>query len=847
LKATEEDLNKSEYVQHFLRIMDKYESQHHIKVNQLQKNDIDNLLTHPDKIERLLALKNNHVNSDQLIRALHDPEPEVNNAAITHKNVDERVLQAALYQPKTHIILKAMSHGLINPGHLDQLLVHDDQDVVRAAINHPQVTPEQLEYVLEHPGYLPDQKILAASHNNNNPANLYALVAKASASMEPLDKQLAQIALNHPKCPNQAKIMGQPVEADTAGVPMAKNIGYLLYPKLGYNQIHSEPMLVNNQAELANRLRLAGRSEADSAQDAQGKAGFMASNIGNEPVPYAERHQTGAIRTDRKSSGVNDMRAHETQHGIHQQIGLDHGRAVKDNVIAKTLEVLDPTERGYANQIVQAHKINPEQQPHEVLAHFHNYLTNPSYRAASDSKNKVSPQESAQRVKVLRGAWNKMKARASTMVPSEVGMDPAKVHPIHSSIPNSINPDNEFQKSTQEWLRTQILTKGLPIPEDPMALSPAKPEESQIVAADQLGWRIKFMEAFHAAQFLTGGAEASIESIKQALWEHNNDPIDAALFCYGIEINEDTRNSIKALVDVQDVNKSEPEPVQPPKEITALLPEGKSAAEAVKRAFATNNVQNVDLGGKHSKGTMLAYDKETNQTWLLKPGTGESPVMGIDEEKASQSAREACFYAVAKEWGLDRFMPRCELLVIDGKQVAAMIFLSKDFKSVDDRMKDDPAKVLNLFDKYRQEGILHKWAVMEYVLGSGDSHGANELIDKDCTRIALIDHGTTFAGKDFHPGADQKAWIPFYLRAWFPKDNFNKLTPQAKLVRMPTAGQETQRIVQDWVYHTLHADTLAAILHRYGINPEPELNRLTQVHRMIQEKGLKGINELWVI
>jgi hypothetical protein len=243
---------------------------------------------------------------------------------------------------------------------------------------------------------------------------------------------------------------------------------------------------------------------------------------------------------------------------------------------------------------------------------------------------------------------------------------------------------------------------------------------------------------------------------------------------------------------------------------------------------------------------MLASDPESGITFILKPGSGgQSPVLGVDEERATQSAREACFYQVADTWGLGRFLPKTELITMDGKQVAAMKFLPHNFKSLDERVKEDQFMVYHLLDKYRYEGILHKWAILDWILGNGDRHGQNELIDKPCTKIYLIDHGSAFAGKDFNPGHDLNAWIPYYLRAWFRNDRWNRLTPQEKMLRMPIGNAETENLVKDWVFRTLNPDTLSAILRRYGINPEPELERLKRVQQVIQIDGLKGINKLW--
>ncbi len=187
-------------------------------------------------------------------------------------------------------------------------------------------------------------------------------------------------------------------------------------------------------------------------------------------------------------------------------------------------------------------------------------------------------------------------------------------------------------------------------------------------------------------------------------------------------------------------------------------------ALAVERASKAGKVGIIKFkAGKHSGGTLIAKDPVSRITLLLKPGSGpQSPAAGESQTEASQSQREAAFFAVAAAWGLGKYVPECHLLVIDGKEYAAIKFLPPEYwengQQFKERDPNGPRRTLSLF-----LADIFKWATLDYVLGNPDRNSGNVMFCQG--EVKLIDHGSALAGIDFKPAHDKFSFVPFYLRA----------------------------------------------------------------------------------
>jgi hypothetical protein len=279
-----------------------------------------------------------------------------------------------------------------------------------------------------------------------------------------------------------------------------------------------------------------------------------------------------------------------------------------------------------------------------------------------------------------------------------------------------------------------------------------------------------------------------------------------------------------------------PMPCRCPQDITPAHPDASETAEEVRRAFEAGTVHIAKLNGKHSGGTMIGKDPETHHLYLLKPGSGDnSPAAGVHEEDASQSRREAAFWHTADFLGLGEYMPRADLLYIDGREVAAIRMLPLTFKNLGTALKQNPSLMPHCMRPYLVSGILHKWAVMDYILGNPDRHSQNIMIDQDGRTLRLIDHGSAMAGRSFDPAHDENSFIPYYLRAWTGM-KFNQLDEGQKLRQMPTAGIDGEKALARWL-RDIDPQRLAAKLQSYGIDPEPMVERLEYLKML---PGLQG-------
>jgi hypothetical protein len=371
-------------------------------------------------------------------------------------------------------------------------------------------------------------------------------------------------------------------------------------------------------------------------------------------------------------------------------------------------------------------------------------------------------------------------------------------------------------------------------------------KESDIVS-DMLGESGEFHNLLEAAKFVSGRKEIPIDRIRYSFVHHEDDPVAAALYACGLEDTETNRESIKAISKMADIVKFEPE-LKAPKSIEAYDPDDEEVAEEVKNAYKHGGVESISLQGKHSKGTLIARDPRTMHVWLIKPGSGStSPAAGVADETASQSAREAAFSNVARQWGLGPYCVRAEMLKVDGQEWAALSMLPFSYKNADKWKKEDLAFLQRTLESYRSQGILHKLAIMDFVLGNPDRHAQNVMVSED-GHVVMIDHGSAFAGEHFSPASDKKSFIPFYLR--YMATNFSQLDYAEKLKKMPKTGFGAQGDIERFI-GSIDPNKVAFITDRYNIDPQPSLERLAIVKGLL--KSVDGqnsidvlINRLWL-
>lgn len=362
----------------------------------------------------------------------------------------------------------------------------------------------------------------------------------------------------------------------------------------------------------------------------------------------------------------------------------------------------------------------------------------------------------------------------------------------------------------------------------------------------QLGFEPANHKAFRAAQFLAMDAIIPPERMRAALYEEDGDVDRAALVAYNLPPTDENLAALRAIASLKKSDDPIMEPTPHADKIVTAHPEGEDVADMIRRAFKTNYVFPVALGGKHSKGSFLAYDEKTKTTVLLKSGSGGAGgAAGSSQEMANPNAREAAFWYVAKSWKIEDHFPRAEEVILDDHVYAALQLLSLDFKTLDEREKKDPGTARRVLAPFLHDGTMHKWATLDYVCGNPDRHGQNVMVD-DKGEVRLIDHGSAFAGTEFDPAHDHGSFVPYYLRAWCLDENFNKLPTETKLKDLPRVPATVAQELKKWVASIVPED-VKLLCTRYGINPEPTLNRLMRVQVGVATQPLDlVVNQLWV-
>jgi hypothetical protein len=358
-----------------------------------------------------------------------------------------------------------------------------------------------------------------------------------------------------------------------------------------------------------------------------------------------------------------------------------------------------------------------------------------------------------------------------------------------------------------------------------------------------LGYHHKLMTALDAARFLAGAAPAAAsENVRQALWDADGDAEAAALVSHGLEASQRNRRALRAVQSIAKAAKAHPDAVQA--KVQPGVTDASETADALQRAVDDRFVLPIALGGKHSQGSLLARDESSGRTWLLKPGSGgPGPAAGAKDDPATQSRREACFWHVADKWGLGEWIPRADLVLVNGREYAAIDLLPWTYKTLDTLMDEDPNAGRTVLQPLLGPGVLHQWGALDFVLGNPDRHANNLMVEG--AKVRLIDHGSAMAGARFDPAHDQDSFTPYYLRAW-AVGAFSKLPPKAKLQAMPRLPEESEQKLRTW-FDGLHADDLEHELLLYGVDLAPAVQRLAQLKTMLTEMPADlAVNRVWV-
>jgi len=524
------------------------------------------------------------------------------------------------------------------------------------------------------------------------------------------------------------------------------------------------------------------------------------------------------------ASGSLATQLHEGFHLIMSQVAAKYGTEGRKNLtenMLRHLKLVDHEAHSALASFVRYRFPSTPGDPfvfarEESLTYLLNYLNSPAERERFHERQLHDPNEARDFGVKMKRAYRHLKNMAETEV------TPLWVLPPH--LRSKAEWDQLFEKSEGGNLQGELEIPG--------------------VALEMLGFSPRMTAIFEAARFLAGGKVLDATEARKALYEQDGDLEAAALRAYKLPEDESGIRALRSVLSISRLGKGEDKLPQG-KEIEPATLEGRPAADAIQRAFDAGQVRAIRLNGKHSSGTLLARDPESEISYLLKPGSGESPAAGVEEDSASQSRREAAFWYAAQAFGVEDSIPRADLVLIDGREYAVLRVLPYTYSNLEKKTQNDPGLAPRALAAYRDNGTLHKWAVLDYVFGNVDRHGQNLMIDEDNKTIALIDHGSAFAGREFDPAYDRNSFVPFYLRAWTGR-RFNNLPLKEKLSVMPETSELVRKELKSWL-DGLHADRLEGVLTRYGIDPAPSVQRLAKLKVLAGTMPVdKAINRLWV-
>lgn len=574
-------------------------------------------------------------------------------------------------------------------------------------------------------------------------------------------------------------------------------------PKLGIENRPQTPSVTPEQASTKQKLMF------NAARSKGAKVTLPA--IGPNQRLTGLTGPAGGTAISYALQGPNDLgtQRYEDFHQMMNRVEGKHGKSARQN-LASNLYSSIPQEnreavRSYVTSLYGTREPPMHRWHEEHLAHLISYLNNPKARRNFHIKH---------------GSWD---PNLNSLTPDgqtfNIKMKQALRH-----------FQNASNKADKKWL-TQFIHKS---EIDAMNKSMEwKPSEQEIeLALDMLHAFHDEIPEFKAAKFMADGYQPSQEEIEDALKEHDGDYETAALEAHHLEINDENMRTLRKITYIyihqDELSKNEQDVSIIPRIVKPYNDEAIKISDLVRKAFETGDVHEIKLHGKHSKGTAIIKDCDTGDLWLLKPGSGtESPALGINEEKAEQSTRECAFNDCARVMGLGQYVPKSALILLDGVKTSALQFFPIEYQPVEKLKKRHLLELREIFQRATVNGLIYKWAVMDFILGQVDRHAGNVLINSGWD-VKFIDAGSTFAGPSFSPSTDSKnTFVPYYLRV-FSDRKFTVLTPKEKYDLMPTINQQSEDGLKHWI-DSLPEGQLVATMNEYGINPEPEINRLRQL------------------
>lgn len=583
------------------------------------------------------------------------------------------------------------------------------------------------------------------------------------------------------------------------------------FPNIGIGDDRRETPIVDTPSEIYNKKVLMADAKLGQVEDTrENKREYMDQYAKNKasgktlgiPGRNLSFSRSNRLRGDSALGQSNNAplatQQHENLHLLLNRVEAKYGKRAKQNLVHNLWNTIPEENKNALIHHVASKNAGKDLHPtvwhEEHLAHLLNYLNTPEVRdeyhnnAGHTSEQKLEIQS---KLKQAHKIVNKAAKMADKKWLNRV---------LHKSMYEDLSKSEEWDLSDQE---KESIYDNLRV------------------------YRENDYPEFKAAKFISSGYEPSQEEMNDALGNNEGDYESAALQAYKIPHTEENIKTLREIVSLNSLNKSDIEVAAIPRVVKAVFPDGEWLAEIVRQGFYTRNIKPIGLSGQHSSGTAVVKDLNTDQVYLLKPGSGNlSNALGVKEEQADSSTREVVFSKIANLSGLGMYVAPAELLLMDNNKVAGVNFFGKDYRSLGKLRHDKELDLMPIFNKYLQSGILYKWAVLDYILGQTDRHANNMMMNRNGD-VKLIDAGSAFAGPSFSPATDPKSFIPFYLRVFCQRD-FKTLTPTEREEIMPKISKEADVALAHWI-DNLPEGNMVKLMSEYGINPDPSISRLKTI------------------
>ena len=735
--------------------------------------------------------------ADGIAKLLNVDNPLDRKLALRSVGVEPYHLRIALSDPDPDVRHAAALHPSLTPELRREVLAGDDVWLAERVLGRPDLTPGDLEVAMGRPELLPT----AARHR--------ALTAD-----------------------QKKRLLADPKTAEGVVADLRKNIGYITYPLLGEAGPRTTSYITSHYNQLVRNAPKGERGTTEynthmypnwtlpedhryMTSRVDVKPGTFDKDVrgrlfGPETDPGKVAGQKDKVLQVMSGKNSNAVDLHESQHMIYGRLRQRLGSIAVNKLLAHAWDSVDPNDAAAVGKIFGSlsPKVRPGDEHEEKVAWLANYLMDPAIRRRSHIHLKISDDKAAQKDmhESAKRVWRGLQRHGTKVRPEDVGAELAK--------------DEDLI-----WNWVKELKDGDTVNTD--------------FVSDHAGVNAFHQALFSAAEFFGKKVDPAIF---RARLHDTDDPVSAVLAAAGLE--ESDRKDLEAIVQMKEMTKSlSAKDVK----VTAALPGQSEFVEPLQEAFSREKVVPVHFGGKHSSGMLIATDDDGAQ-YLVKPGSGkQSPAKGAREEPSSQSRREVAFWRLALSLGLGAYLPRAELLSIDNKETAVFSMLSLEWQGLHRLTSKDPNAAHSILRKYLDSGALHKWAVLDWVAGNPDRHGNNLMVGPAPERrVALIDHGSAFAGPSFDPPNDRNSFVPYYLRLWAPQ-KWSILSPEDKAKVMPrlTVGMDDE--FRAWV-ESIDPDKLAKVLHTVGIDTTACLERLSKLNEAVagSENASEAVNLLWV-